>query len=77
MKEWFGHPFYECECGFTSLDKAEFHRHLARKGHKCRGQRSVASDQDSGASAQDSAASGRKSVTGGQEQGTRNKLANS
>lgn len=70
MKEWFGHPFYECECGFTSLDKAEFHRHLARKGHKCKGQRSVAS-------AQDSAASGQKSVTGGQEQGTRNKLANS
>lgn len=47
MKYWFGHPFYECECGFTSLDKAVFEQHIARKGHKQRDRGSVASGQDS------------------------------
>ena len=37
MKYWFGHPFYECECGFTSLDKEAFEQHIARKGHKVKG----------------------------------------
>ena len=34
MKMWFGHKMLECECGYSSPDKAEFEAHLTKLGHK-------------------------------------------
>lgn len=33
MADWNGYELYQCKCGFNTLDKGEFEKHIRKPGH--------------------------------------------